>query len=169
MNKRIQNTKRTLLEALCALAAEKKIENISVTELCRKANINRTTFYKYFNVPADVLIDHVERIFVEAFTFDDGVEMTTYERMEKICRKYKDEKALIELFFSAQGNIQPIIEQAIPNNDKHSVAETGRIYLISGGVAALSIQWVKQGMKESHEEIAKILAEFIDLVTANMK
>lgn len=162
MNKKIMNTKRALLEALCCLSAEKNIDDISVTELCRKADINRTTFYKYYNVPADVLVDYIERSFAEAF--DDGAELTTYERMLKMCRQYRQEKKIIDMFLSTKRNMQPIIERAIPHNDNHSIADSSKIYLISGGVASLEVQWAKQGMKESPEEIATLLAKYIDLV-----
>ena len=37
-----------LLEALVRLGAKKKLSRITVTELCKKAGVNRTTFYKYF-------------------------------------------------------------------------------------------------------------------------
>ena len=37
-----------LLEALIRIGAKKELSRITVTELCNKAGVNRTTFYKYF-------------------------------------------------------------------------------------------------------------------------
>jgi len=48
MDKRIVNTKKKLTETFFQLLAKKKINDITVLELCNKANINRTTFYKYY-------------------------------------------------------------------------------------------------------------------------
>ena len=48
MDKRIINTKKQLTNTLLILIKEKRIQDITVLELCKKANINRTTFYKYY-------------------------------------------------------------------------------------------------------------------------
>ncbi len=56
-NQRVAISKRLLKEALLSLLKEKKIDKISITELCKKAEINRATFYRHYNVPQDVLTD----------------------------------------------------------------------------------------------------------------
>lgn len=56
-NQRIALTKRLLQEALLRLMNEKPLEKITITELCEEAGINRTTFYRHFNIPNDVLTD----------------------------------------------------------------------------------------------------------------
>jgi len=48
MDKRIINTKNKLTATFFELLNKKKIKDITVLELCKKANINRTTFYKYY-------------------------------------------------------------------------------------------------------------------------
>ena len=42
-------------DSLIALLHEKDLYQISVRELCAKAQVNRTTFYKYYNSPIDLL------------------------------------------------------------------------------------------------------------------
>lgn len=56
-NQRIALTKRLLKESLLSLMAEKNIKNITVSELCEAAEINRSTFYNHYGCPADVLMD----------------------------------------------------------------------------------------------------------------
>lgn len=56
-NQRIRITKRLFKENLILLLKEKTIYNITVTELCNKAELNRTTFYKYYENIFDVLAD----------------------------------------------------------------------------------------------------------------
>ena len=48
VDKRIIKTKNKLTNSLLELIAIKEIKNITVIELCQKAQINRTTFYKYY-------------------------------------------------------------------------------------------------------------------------
>ena len=54
-NQRVRLTKRLLLEALLLLIEKKHISQVSVTELCAKAGINRATFYKHYGTPNDIL------------------------------------------------------------------------------------------------------------------
>ncbi|MBP0966468.1 MAG: TetR/AcrR family transcriptional regulator [Oscillospiraceae bacterium] len=56
-NQRIRLTKRMLKEALVRLLEHKSIDKITVYELCGEAEINRTTFYKYYSSPFALLED----------------------------------------------------------------------------------------------------------------
>ena len=56
-NQRIMITKRLLKEALIEILKGKPIEKVSVTELCERAEINRSTFYAHYNIPQDVLTE----------------------------------------------------------------------------------------------------------------
>ena len=60
-NQRIRLSKAMLKNALMRLLKEKPIEKISIYELCAAAQINRTTFYKYYGSQYELLAD-TERI-----------------------------------------------------------------------------------------------------------
>lgn len=47
-NLKVINTKRKLSKSLISLLTSKSITKIDVSELCEKAGINRTTFYKHY-------------------------------------------------------------------------------------------------------------------------
>ena len=49
MDKRVMKTRRAIHEAMTKLLTVKPIEEITVTELAEKAEINRKTFYNYYN------------------------------------------------------------------------------------------------------------------------
>ena len=44
-----EKTRQTFINVFCQLYAEKPIEKISVQEITRKADYNRSTFYQYFS------------------------------------------------------------------------------------------------------------------------
>lgn len=48
-DRRIIKTKRNLKEALIAMLAKEDFEHISITELCRKAEVSRITFYSHYS------------------------------------------------------------------------------------------------------------------------
>lgn len=54
-NQRVRLTKTLLAQSLLELMKTKPVESVSVAELCRHAGINRTTFYKYYHTPEEVL------------------------------------------------------------------------------------------------------------------
>ena len=56
-DRRIAMTKRLLKAALIALLKEQDIYHISIRELCERADVNRTTFYKYYGSQFDLLTD----------------------------------------------------------------------------------------------------------------
>ena len=56
-DRRIAMTKRMLKDALIDMLREKDIYHISIRELCEKADVNRTTFYKYYGSQFDLLSD----------------------------------------------------------------------------------------------------------------
>ena len=55
MNRKIQMTKRCIREALFECLKEKDINKITISSLCEKADINRSTFYKYYGSQYDVI------------------------------------------------------------------------------------------------------------------
>jgi len=47
-NRRVKYSKRLIQESLLELLQEKPLEKITVKELCEKADVNRGTFYRYY-------------------------------------------------------------------------------------------------------------------------
>ena len=68
MDRRIINTKKKLTNTLLLLIQEKRLKDITVLELCKKANINRTTFYKYYKDVEDLVNKTEESLLVELET-----------------------------------------------------------------------------------------------------
>ena len=47
-SRRVKMTKRLMKEALIDLMDQKPLEKITVTEICKIADVNRSTFYAYY-------------------------------------------------------------------------------------------------------------------------
>ena len=77
-NQRIALTKRLLQEALLRLMNRKPLDKISITELCDEAGINRTTFYRHYYTPHDVLLsmelDFINR-FISSVNFENAKDI----------------------------------------------------------------------------------------------
>ena len=56
-DRRVTMTRRMLKEALTELLRETDIYHVYIRELCQRADINRTTFYKYYGSQHDLMAD----------------------------------------------------------------------------------------------------------------
>ena len=56
-DRRVAMTKRMLKDALTELLRETDIYHVSIRALCQRADVNRTTFYKYYGSQFDLLAD----------------------------------------------------------------------------------------------------------------
>lgn len=74
MDIRIVKTKNKLTNALILLLKEKKLKDITVLELCKKASINRTTFYKYYKDVDDLTIQIEDQLLIELKEFINDIQ-----------------------------------------------------------------------------------------------
>lgn len=65
-NQRVAISKRLLKEGVMKLLEKKHIDDISISELCELSGINRTTFYRHYQTPYDVLLE-IELDFAKNF------------------------------------------------------------------------------------------------------
>ena len=155
-NQRIMLTRRLLKETLIAMLKEKPIDKISVTELCRRAEINRSTFYAHYNVPKDVLLeikwDFAAQIAESLRSLDK--EATPKDKFIRICE-----------FIAAHADLEKII-LANSDDDEATEAAFGNMFDI-WNVAAL---FIRNGMDQDtqrlvtvfvHQGIFRVIREWI--------
>jgi len=167
-NKKILKTKQALFNALCSIMASKNIEDITVSELCRKAHINRTTFYKYYSVPADILGEYANQIYEKISkvihdkrnTFNEN---DIYNTMLNICYIYYEYKHIMKVYIEHNKYLIDAFQQIIKKNVKIGNAQNTNSLLtfISGGIAAIIWDWSIHDYKELPEDIAKTLTKYI--------
>ena len=56
-NRRVSMTKRIIKDTFIEMLEKKNIQKIYVRELCETADINRSTFYKYYESQYDLLAE----------------------------------------------------------------------------------------------------------------
>ncbi len=88
-DRRVKRTKRSLREALFKLLQHKPVNHISVTELTKLADVNRATFYFYY----DDIFDMLEQIQNESYEI---LERIIGEEDLKKKKRIKEMKLLIK-------------------------------------------------------------------------
>ena len=65
-NRRTRMTKQLLKQSLLELLEQKKINAITVKEICERADVNRSTFYAYYSSPYDLFDSMKQDIIAES-------------------------------------------------------------------------------------------------------
>ncbi|MDL2258015.1 TetR/AcrR family transcriptional regulator [Eubacteriales bacterium OttesenSCG-928-K08] len=174
-DRRVRYTKMTLRQALLELMQYKNVEQISVAELCRVADVNRGTFYAHFNTPQD-LLRQVETEFLNALEpmleqhSKSGKPMGTYEvvleivecivRDSDLCKillgKNGDTGFLRRVLLTAQQSVFSLWEKAVAPDQK-PILEYLFTFIANGGVGVIQ-KWIEADMKDSPETIANVIS-----------
>lgn len=64
-NQRISISRKLLQTALFRLLERKSIGEIRIVELCKEAEINRSTFYRLYSIPSELLKEIIEKMIDE--------------------------------------------------------------------------------------------------------
>ena len=186
---RITKTKNALIEAFTALILEKKFENITVNELCDRAEVRRATFYKHFTDKFDFLM-FVIKMHREKFDKNiwmrekPDVTMDYYiQYVDAFLSNLERESNLIDSILKSNIShtiIQMLVEQNfLDTKDKidESLAEGLEISmssetasaLITGGLALVITRWLTSENRIPKDELVKDVAKAINAVLAPVK
>ena len=171
-NQRVALSKRMLKDGLMVLLQKKHIDNISISELCEKAQINRTTFYRHYQTPHDVLME-IEFDFAKEFRDvpmlpKDANDLRIY--VVRMCEFVYENRELIKLFISNNmdrdflaifQNLSDSFLKTRTIRYKGRVADESTMRRMSAFVGcggyALIRQWLVEGMPKTPEEIADLI------------
>lgn len=167
-NQRIRITKSMLKNALLDLLTNQPIGKITVYSLCEKAEINRTTFYKYYGSPYE-LLDEIETDYfrelehcltennekggnglASALLFLEGEQ----KNWRVLINTIHDEEFAQRLFNLPV--IRRLLDQSIDDASLESQRDYIRLFICHGGYAIIR-QWLNKNNREKPEEIAALI------------
>ncbi|MDR1905424.1 MAG: TetR/AcrR family transcriptional regulator [Clostridiales bacterium] len=167
-NQRIRLSKTLLKNALMELLKEKRIEKISIYEICNKAQINRTTFYKYYGNQYDLLSD-IENDCICAlelhFSLNRKQDIITLKNVLKYLESER-EKFMI-LLNSTDGNefvfklfnlplIVNLFNLRFSADYSKNLKEYFHLFVCNGGYAIIR-KWLSDDDRISLDDMAKLL------------
>ena len=145
----------------------KKFQEITVTELCEKADINRSTFYKYYALPQDVMEEYIKEMYGEGILimtehYKGDTEQVLFHRFEKMCRLYfnrtlecRDAIANNIQYFSSMQNRYDVAKSY--SNISTELRYKGSFFW--GGISSVIQNWLFITGDESPEYIATLLTK----------
>lgn len=102
---RVLKTQRALKTALLKIIKDKPVGNITTTELCREAGINRNTFYAHYSSPVQLLETIEDEYIVKLLEIvNSSLQPDNYSYMlRQVLETVKEDKEVTALLLSENG------------------------------------------------------------------
>lgn len=162
-------TKECIFTALTLLMEQKDFSAITITDIAKKAGVSRMTYYRTYSSKEDILIQHFSMhadMLLQEIKSDPKI---TYEKLcLRIFEFAKENAHLIQLISKA--GLFPLLMDCIIELTSHlynqiyprerqTPALDYALHFVTGGIISEILHWVRTGLKETPEEMAKASAE----------
>ena len=171
-NRRVRLTKRLMKDALLELLEKEELVNITVTAICKTADVHRSTFYDYYRDPAELLreteqdfLDQIpapspvtdpkdQQMIIEASTVFFDYVKTNEKAFRILFRELSDSSFSNKMVeFLCSGYI------SVSDNTDETTARFIRLYIANGTVGMMR-EWINAGFPVSSRRIAEMMYFF---------
>lgn len=162
-DRRVKMTIRLLKDSLIELMKEKSLHEISIKSICENADVNRTTFYRYYNSQYDlyneILAEVSEEICKRIHPL--GKESSLLETLTGVLSYTEENRELILVLLSRNGSLV-IGEMFSQNIASYISADTSELSMyctqfISAGLTNIIWTWLSSENRRSVKEVAMLL------------
>ena len=177
------NTARKMNNALVSLLKQKPFEYITISEICEKAGVNRSSFYLHYETIGDLLNETARYMLDDFLTYFSteakkvSLNLTDCEldELKFICDKYlspylmyiKDHKEVFGtvLLHNQTFGFEDVYKRMYENIfnpilDRFQYPTGERKYVMMyylNGINAIVFEWIKDGCNKSIQEISEII------------
>ncbi|OMP95330.1 TetR/AcrR family transcriptional regulator [Staphylococcus haemolyticus] len=183
MNKqdlRVQKTHQALITSFSDLLQTKSFEQITVQDLCAKANVRRSTFYRHFNDKYDLLnhvvstlIDHFRELYLPDINPDNPRQF--FEKlMRDVLTFIHDNKDIVRsvITLNFYGEVYTIFYEQIYKAVQKQIEfdrQSGQFYVdvtiygefLTGGILSVITNWIQHGQQQSIDKVTKEIVNMI--------
>lgn len=169
-NQRFQQKEADIRQVFMELLTHSRIDKITVSEICKKAKINRSTFYAHFIDVYDLLEKtdiEMSKKMVGAFT--DHNAKSIGEGFENLFQFIKDNADFYVAYFNNAGNssiLNVVLPDTITDGVVTLIQELGYKSMeeyryhecfFKSGISGLLKLWLNNGCKETPHELSDII------------
>ena len=159
-------TKECICTALLTLMAVKTFEQITVTEIIKKAGVSKGGFYRNYKSKEDVLQQICEELFqyILEYMEEHRLYENTRQWFVEFFNNVAENQKTYQLLMNAQAPKNVILkfdEDRILRELQRdeSIKEHYRAVAIAKGLMEIVVIWVKNGMKETPKEMAEMMLD----------
>ena len=170
---RIVKSKESLMSALIGLLGKKKLEDLTISEICQEADVNRNTFYSHYSSVRELFDEmngkYLEALFASAKVFDEPND-STFKNLVNVLDKMKEKGNLTKIIFSESNSIKhlnTLLQILFPvsviesSKSENLSLEECHTFLI-GGVMNLILRWIENDYQESPKNFGRKIFNFIE-------
>ncbi len=171
MNKNKIFTRTCIVTALFSLLKTKKFEEISISEIVKKAGVSRMGFYRNYESKENIIEQYILENFIDTVTalesnghlhFDtQSMIKTTLIHFQKHAEEIKlllDKKLNALLYFCYEKCFYYLYNTTRPSRIR---LYSTRMFI--GEIYNLEMAWIETGMKETPEQLAKMYSRILKL------
>ncbi|MCD8322697.1 MAG: TetR/AcrR family transcriptional regulator [Oscillospiraceae bacterium] len=171
INQRTMLTKRLLSDALVNMLKETSIHKISIRDLCERAGLNRSTFYRYYSSQFDLLQEMEDDMIRCLLDILQG-ETDGGQCLCRVCQYLEEHLEMARLLIN--NNVDPsfperlfslpLVQQAVFRNQDPKMSDVERDYgscLVINGSFAVIRRWLNKDTREPPELIASLIPRVI--------
>lgn len=171
MDKRVeanQRVKEKIGKGLIALMKEKNFSEITVTDIITKSGVARASYYRNFYSKEDVLVATTENAKQEYIRRlqESGYDYNSYEGILLAFRYFRAFRRYILYVYNAglASIYLRLLDEYLENVGGDMPANDVRRYMLyyySGAVYNVFLKWLENGMKETPEQMARLIYTLI--------
>lgn len=174
-NRSVRNTKKRLKEGLFKLLEEKPVNQITVRELTDLVDVNRGTFYFHYSDIYDMLHSVEDEMFgqLETVVNRDIVPGEDFPYLIDLFTFIKENSDITRIMLGKNTDLEFVIRLRklfLERSNRYWKEKLGReeerefelysAFIVSGCVGVIH-NWLRNGLKESPEEIARLAGTVI--------
>ena len=167
-NSRFKISNKKIEDAFLTLIKAHRYENITISQVCKQANINRSTFYCHYDDINDFVIK-IEQKFANSLAkiFQNG-ERRTHEAFVEMFTFIKNNKLFYQAFLNipyatmAETNTKIEILKNVGTNKANLPHNIGLFYRASffgAGIKEMCRLWLERDCQESPAQMACLLLD----------
>ena len=155
-------TREYIRTAMIYLANEKPFNEISITELTRRAGVSRTAFYRNYDSKNDVLKEIGQNVISETAKLISNTELSVHSRLIMIFEGVRDHQKDVRMLLHCKmpmENLFPngqLLESIFPSK---SIEDHYRKIAADAVMSSIVREWVNSGLKETPEEMTAIVEQ----------
>lgn len=168
-NSRYKMSNEKIETAFLTLILNNKYEDITISQVCKEANINRSTFYSHYDDINDLVIK-IEGKFANSvaniFSYGDKQTLESFIDMFKFVKENKYfYKAFLNIPYKTLAEKNTIIGVLKHIGENYIDEKTNRMGIFyrasffGAGIKEMCRIWLEYDCKESPEEMASLLLE----------
>ena len=163
-------SKKCFFESLIKLSKENDYNTIQISDICKEAGYNRSTFYRIYSSKDELLVDGFNTFYVNEYYASVNNSSFGKDYIKNVTLLFSYIRSHSEIFLlmhKAQLDYKmfKMFCNVFPLARNYGKDQRYYIYYQASGYLGVITEWLLDGMKESDEYMGNLVAEIIEKST----